>query len=265
MKRPKRADINVERAEELAKISPELAKEVLLGPVSNAAARRKTRKRSQPKPQQTSIVDRVEEEIGQRVPPERFRNLIEEPVRVLDWTKDLPGYEDARLSAENAMRRIYAATDAAQVGFESEAPTFDVFFHKVRVGLIRANSLEILRWLQYAQRIGETESYLFIERLADELKNAKKRVPGAPQFNWFRALLARCWMRNGFWLMSDDLIARRVTTIRLKPDGCNRQTITKAVKELGLVKHQDTARAPIVKGFGKDGALIFREGYPPKT
>jgi hypothetical protein len=62
--------------------------------------------------------------------------------------------------------------------------------------------------------------------------------------------------------MSDDLVARVVTTAKLKPVGCNRQTITKAVKELGLLKHGDTARRPIVKDIGKAGVFIFREGYP---
>jgi len=225
--------------------------------VSNAAARRKTRKRGPPKPQQTSIVDRVEEEIGQRVPPELFRNLIGAPVPKLDWTESIEGYEEARLSAENAMRRIYASTDAAQAGFESETPTLDVFFFKVRAGLIKANSSEISRWLQYAQRIGETESYLFIERLADELKNAKKRVPGASEFSEFRARLTTFWMQHGFWLMSDDLIAR-LTHV-------SRQAVAKAVKELKLTKHPDTARAPIVKGLDEKGRFVFREGYPLKA
>jgi len=101
--------------------------------------------------------------------------------------------------------------------------------------------------------------------LADELKNARKRVPGAPQFPQFRAVIASNWMRYGFWLMPDDLVARIATTTKMKPHGCNRQTITKIVKELHLVKHRDTARRPIVKGIGKDGILVFREGYPPKN
>ena len=65
--------------------------------------------------------------------------------------------------------------------------------------------------------------------------------------------------------MSDDLIARVATTIKLKPDGCNRQTITRAVKELGLVKHPDTARAPVVKDLGDKGVFVFRQGYPPPS
>jgi hypothetical protein len=257
MKKPKRADIDVELAAKFAKVAPELAKKVLLQPASDVAARRKTRKRRQPKPRQTGIVDRVVEEIGQRVPPELFWNLIEEPIPVLGWTKRVAGYEEARVSAENAMRRIYASTDAGQAGFESETPTLDVFFFKVRAGLIKANSSEILRWLQYVQRIGETESYLFIERLADELKNAKKRVPSAPQFSPLRAQVVAGWVQNGFWLMSDDLIARIACV--------SRQTITKAVKELALEKQRDSARRPIVNSLGEDGRFVFREGYPLKT
>jgi len=131
--------------------------------------------------------------------------------------------------------------------------------------LIQADSPKIVETLQYAQRVGRTQSYLFIKRLVEELKSARKRVPGAPQFSKFRALLVAHWMHHGFWLMPDDLIARIATTRKMKPDGCNRQTITKAVKELQLVKHPDTAHRPIVKDFAKGGKLIFRDDYPPKS
>jgi hypothetical protein len=61
--------------------------------------------------------------------------------------------------------------------------------------------------------------------------------------------------------MPDDLIAR----VLPKPfAGFSRQAITRAVEELGLVKHADTARDPVVKGLGDGGEFIFRKGYPPK-
>jgi hypothetical protein len=188
-----------------------------------------------------------------------LRQMILEPVPNLAWTKQLDGYEDAQISAENAIRRIWSGMDAAQAGLKGD-PWLDVCLYKVRAGLLRADSAEVLRCINHAQKIDKAES--FIERLTAELKNAKKRVAGAPQFNQFRAVLTERWVRYGFWLMSDDLIARVVTTIKLKPDGCNRQTITRAVKELRLVKHRDTARQPIVNDLGEGGMFIFREGYP---
>ena len=72
-----------------------------------------------------------------------------------------------------------------------------------------------------------------------------------------RAQVVARWMQNGFWLMSDDLIARIACV--------SRQTITKAVKELALIKHRDSARRPIVKGVDENGVFIFREGYPLKS
>jgi hypothetical protein len=114
--------------------------------------------------------------------------------------------------------------------------------------------------MQHARKIGKAE--WFFHRIAVELKNAKKRVPGAPQFNEFRAFLAATWVGLGFWLMPDDLIAR----VLPKPfAGFSRQAITRAVRELGLVKHPDTARDPIVKGLGDGGVFLFREGYSPKA
>jgi len=264
VKKLKRDNIDIERARALAREYPQLAKKLF-------SVRRKRRKRKQPETQEGTIVGPIEKEIKayeNKQDVRRFRGLVLEPLPTLTWTKNLAGYEDARLSAENAMRRIYTSTDAARVGYEAghpESVLLDVFFHKVRNGLIQADNPKILELLQYAQQVGKTQAYLFIARLADELKNARKRVPGAPQFPPFRALLVTTWVHHGFWLMSDDLIARIATTRKMKPDGCNRQTITKIVKELHLVKHRDTARRPIVKGIGKDGILVFREGYPPKN
>jgi len=260
MKKPKHADIDRESVRCLSKMSPELLKAVLSASF-NEKTKQKTRKQKTPgSSPQGSVVDLVEEEVGQRVPPERFRDLIGEPVQLLDWTKDLPGYEDARLSAENAMRRIYAATDAAHAGFKAGHPVtvlLDRFFYKIRSGSIQSDSSEILDMLRFSQQTGKTEAYLFIQRLADELKNAKRRVPGAVEFSEFRAQLAKLWMREGLWLMSDDLIARIANV--------SRQGVAKAVKELRLVKHPDTPRAPIVNGLDENGVFIFREGYPPKS
>jgi hypothetical protein len=256
VKKLKRDKIDIERARALAREYPQLAKKLF-------SVRRKRRKRKQPETQEGTIVGPIEKEIKgyenkQDVRP--FRGLVLEPLPTLTWTKNLADYEDARLSAENAMRRIYTSTDAARVGYEAghpESVLLDVFFHKVRSGSIQADSSEILEMLRYAQQIGRTEAYLFCERLVDELKNARKRVPGAPQFPPFRALLVRTWVRHGFWLMSDNLIAR-ITHV-------SRQAVAKAFKELALVKHRDTAHRPIVKGVDEKGRFVFRQGHPPKS
>jgi hypothetical protein len=268
MKKTKPDEIDIEQIdiERAAKLLETAASAPL-----HTETRQRRRKRKQPKTEKSSIRDRIEKEINlyeteQDVRP--FRRYILEPPPNLSWTKSLPNYEDARLSAENAMRKIFALTDSANIAFEAghpESVRLDVFFGKVRIGWIQADSPKIVEMLQYAQVVGRTQSYLFIERLADELKNARKRVAGAPQFSEFRALLVTHWMHHGFWLMPDDLIARIATTRKMKPDGCNRQTITKAVKELQLVKHPDTAHRPIVKDFAKGDKLIFRDGYPPKS
>jgi len=268
MKKAKPDEIDIEQIdiERAAKLLETAAAAPL-----HTETRQRRRKRKHSKTEESSIRDRIEKEIKlyeteQDVRP--FGTYILEPPPDLSWTKSLPKYEEARLSAENAMRKIFALTDAAHIGFEaghSESVLLDVFFGKVRIGLIQADSPKIVETLQYAQRVGRTQSYLFIKRLVEELKSARKRVPGAPQFSKFRALLVAHWMHHGFWLMPDDLIARIATTRKMKPDGCNRQTITKAVKELQLVKHPDTAHRPIVKDFAKGGKLIFRDGYPPKS
>ena len=194
-----------------------------------------------------------------------FQRYIEEPLPTLTWTKDLDGYKQAWLSAENAMRRIYAQTAPAMPGFEAghpESVALDVFFFKVRSDWIQADGSEIVDMLVWAQQKGKMQAYFFIERLADDLKNARKRVPDAAQFNEFRTAVAVNWLRYGFWLMSDDLIASVATTAKFRRLGCNRQTISRAVKELRLMKHRHSARQPIITGCGEGGVFIFRKGYP---
>ena len=197
------------------------------------------------------------------LPPQKEEASFLEPLPILAWTRGLQGYEDARISVDNALTRIWDATDAVRAIREAGNPWLNVCLYKIRAGLLPADSPEILRCVQHAQRMGEAE--WFFDRVAAELKNAKKRkkrVPGAPQVSQLRALLAATWLRYGLWLMPDDLIAR---VLPMPAGGCSRQAITRAVKELGLVKHPDTARAPIVKDLGPGGVFIFREGYPPKT
>jgi hypothetical protein len=236
-------------------------------PSSDKSVKRKTRKqKKQTQSQRKRVSDHIYQELER---PNSFalaearrvlRDAILEPLPKLAWTKEgLEGYEDARISAENALRRIWAATNAARAGREGDS-WLDVCLYKIGAGLVRADSPEILHCVQHAQKIGKGE--WFIDRVAVELKNAKKRVPGAPQFNEFRAFLAVTWVKFGFWLMPDDLIAR----VLPKPfAGFSRQAITRAVNELGLVKHWDTEREPIVKGLGEGGVFVFRRGYPPKA
>jgi hypothetical protein len=216
-----------------------------------------------------SVVERIVNElIGRGVCP-IFEALIEEPVQKLVWTKSLEGYKDARLSAADALLRLFVATDAARAGFECEHPTIDVFLFKIGAGLIKSDSPEINDMLEHAQSVGKAD--YFIKQLAIKFDNAKKRVVRkygefeisgtcVSDLNYFRTMLTSGWIKWGFWLMSDETIASVVNTAKLKPAGCNRQTITKAVKELGLLKHQET----IVKGIGENSVFIFEDGYPPK-
>jgi len=109
VKKSKREDIDIELAAKFVEQYPELARKVFSRPAPDAVARRKTRRRKQPKTRESSIVDRLEKEIGDYETGQyvrRFQDYILEPPPELSWTKDLVGYEDARLSAENAMRKI---------------------------------------------------------------------------------------------------------------------------------------------------------------
>jgi len=123
VKKLKRDNIDIELARALAREYPQLAKKLFSVPTPGAIARRKRRKRKHAETQEGTIVGRIEKEIKgyenkQDVRP--FRGLVLEPLPKLTWTKNLVGYEDARFSAENAMRRIYASTAASGAGFEAD-------------------------------------------------------------------------------------------------------------------------------------------------
>jgi len=238
----------------------ELLKAVKSQPLQiQAQQKKKKRTKRESNQKQSSLTDSIYEELeqpgfGYAEARRLLSDLILEPLPKLASTKALPGYNDARISAENAMRRIWEGTEAARAGREGD-PWLGVGLFLVRVGLIDIHSSGFLRLMLHAQKIGKAQ--WFIERLTDELKNARKRVPGAAQFSRFRALLVRTWMHYGFWLMSDNLIAR-LTHV-------SRPAVAKAVKELALVKHRDSVGRPIVKSLDKDGRFVFREGYPLKT
>ena len=218
---------------------------------------RKRKKRSNQNP--SSVTSQIYEELQQpgfalTEARRLLSGLVLEPSPELACIKELPGYNEARLSAENAIGWIYAGTEAASAGRQGN-PWLDVCLYKVRARLLQADSPEILRCVQHAQRIGKAE--WFIEQLAAGFKKAGRRVPHAHRFSPLRAFLAHAWMSNCIWLMPDGVIA--------SCSNISREAVRKAVKELKLVKHPETARAPIVKGVDKGGRPIFRGDYPPKV
>jgi hypothetical protein len=69
--------------------------------------------------------------------------------------------------------------------------------------------------------------------------------------------LAALWVSALFWLMSDRLIAEFLSRKGIRT---TRQTVSQAVLQMGLTKHEP----PIVKSIGESFQLRFVEGYPPK-
>jgi len=208
----------------------------------------------------------------------RIESLVELPVGKLLWTRGLEGYEAARLSAANALVRLQAETDAMQAGFESASPKLDSTLYRLGAGIIDANDPEVVDAFTLAQRLGKGAD--FAKRLAAKVQNASKRVPlvypapdgerldgtEAADANPFRVFLAMKWLSVAFWLMSDETISRVLSALKLPPRPnsptaiCNRQTVTGAVKEMGLVKHAET----LVKGIGAKGVFILKDGYLPR-
>jgi hypothetical protein len=188
------------------------------------------------------------------------------------WTRALSGYEAAFNSAVSAVHRSWAATQAAAAGHKSKNPWLDVFLLQIRAGIIKRGDPIIQEAIRIADKYGFTGNIR--ERIAEEFHNAEKRVPkeycdqetGNSLFydlNWFRTIIAGFWVGALFWLMPDWLIAdflrkKKGLPPRIK---CNRQTISEAVKQMGLVKHDP----PIVKKIGDDFKLLFVEGYAPKS
>jgi hypothetical protein len=201
------------------------------------------------------------------------RLSVPDPPAEYAWTRDLPGYEAAKGSAVSAVHLLWAATRAAAAGHNSKTPRLDVFLFQIRAGRIKKGDPRIQEAIKIADRYGFFGNIR--ERIGEEFHNASKRVPreyydqepGNSLFydlNRFRTIIAGCWVYALFWLMPDPLIADFL--LRKKegvPRGikCNRQTISEAVKQMGLHKY----KPPIVKSIGDDFKLFFVEGYPPKS
>ncbi|HEU5246939.1 MAG TPA: hypothetical protein VFU09_07615 [Candidatus Udaeobacter sp.] len=210
---------------------------------------------------------------GQYKSVPQISEAIMGPPKEYAWTTGLPGYKAAWDSVVSALHRLWAATQAAAAGHNSKTSRLDVFLHQIRAGIIKSGDPRIQEAIRIADKYGFFGNIR--ERIAEEFHNAEKRVPkdysdqktGNALFydlNRFRAIIASCWVCALFWLMPDRLIADFL--LRKKkglPPGikCNRQTISEAVKQMGLHKH----KSPIVKSIGADFKLLFVEGYPPKS
>jgi len=196
---------------------------------------------------------------------ERFELMVDKPPMIMGWTMDVPGYVEAMVSAAFALRDLYLATENAR---HLMCSPIDRFLWEMGAGLRQWKDPELPYYIAEAQKLNRPD---IIKELGVKMQNATKRKTveyggydlsrkGFSDLNAFRWLLAKNWTSKMLWLMSDDMIARVVTTIKLKPDGCNRQTISEAVRQMGLVK---CPGKPLVKGIGEKGVFIFAEGYPP--
>jgi len=203
--------------------------------------------------------------------PQLSRAILGPPVEYA-WTRDLPGYGAAHSSALNALHHQWAVGRAAKAGHNSKNPELDVFLHQIRAGIIKRGDPRIEEAIRVGDKYGFSGNIR--ERIAEEFHNAEKRVVkdycgveiGNSLFydlNWFRITLAVLWVGRLFWLMPDRLIANFLLSNKCVPPkfNCNRQTISEAVKQMGLHKQNP----PIVKSIGADFKLLFVEGYPPKS
>jgi hypothetical protein len=205
----------------------------------------------------------------------RIASAVELPIGNLEWTRGLAGYEKARLSAVEALLRMQAETKAMQAGSDSEDTILDNALYKVGAGIIDGDHPEILHAFAHAQSIRAGAD--FIKSLAAKVVNAEKRVPLSYQgvrldgtyacdINPFRACLAKWWLSAGFWLMPDRLIASVLSSLEIKARPncdqvvCNRQTVTRAIKEMGLTKPAGIG----IERIGEKSVLIFKSGYQPQ-
>jgi hypothetical protein len=188
------------------------------------------------------------------------------------WTKTLAGYEDARMSAVNALHRLWASGQAAAAGHNSKTPRVDIFLFQIRAGRIDKNDPSIPKMIDCAEKHGFPCNIR--ERIIEEFHNAEKRVGKRYcgvnianslfyDLNFFRMVLAVNWVGLLFWLMPDRLIADFLSSHNFVPEdyNCNRQTISEAIKQMRLLK----SKPPIVKSIGSNFRWFFTEGYPPKT
>jgi hypothetical protein len=191
---------------------------------------------------------------------------VSPPIEQLCWTRCLPDFQEAADSAKDAMIQLFAATQALQAGHNSDSPVIDRFLFEIRSRMISiTDDSQTHGIISPALKIGRTEIF---KEIADAQNAARKRgtvkfgpfdvsQTGLSDFNWFRGTLAMCWVKYGFWLTRDEVIASVITTVGMKPLGCNRQTINRAVGELDLYRR----KTPPIVGIGKGGRFEFSEEF----
>jgi hypothetical protein len=204
---------------------------------------------------------------GECKPVPQLSVTIPGPPLAYAWTRDLGGYEAARMSAVNALHREWASGQAAAAGHSSKTPEIDEFLFLIRAGRIKKGDPVIEEAINVADKRGYSGNIR--ERIVQELHNAEKRVPKdfcdfnvSKSFfydlNWFHMTLAALWVRCLFWLMPDALIVDFLLRKKAGPP-TTRQAVSQAVLQMGLVKHEPL----LVKSIGRGFELVFVEGYPP--
>ena len=183
----------------------------------------------------------------------------------LAWTADLPGYEAARLSARKAVFATFTNTQSV-AATDKINPVIEDFLHRIRCGMLKESDPELVCIKALAPKRH------FIRRAINEaFKTARKRVKQKAfhgfdssqtlfaDVNLFRlGVLAQGWLCDLFWMMSDKTIADCIQRRHLKDGGCNRNTVTRIIKEMALKK------GPLlVKGVSKENQLVFHTDYVP--
>jgi hypothetical protein len=243
---------------------------------SKSPKKRKRRKKSAGRPTSNKISDAIIAEmkslgIGVTNLPFAFKGIgsseyhIVEPIRLQPltrehrWTADLPGFEEAQLSARNAIMFLVAQTEAMRCSFEADSAYIEQLLFSIRAGLIGPADNRIIELIRHAQQIGKGRTiYRGIDAALHDAERRKRKGTVLFDLNTFRLTLAYFWIGFLFWLMSDGNIAAFIANLdsSLK---CDPSSVTKARKDLRLIKSERL----LVKAVGKNFHWTFVSGYPP--
>lgn len=201
-----------------------------------------------------------------------------------NWIKALPGYTEARESANAAFLGLYNRTKDARTGLGKHGAEFkyDLGKHLVGIGFIdeeksaaengmpfpvAPNSIdEVVKLGSDVRGKGTLREVREATHNFEKLKDPRPRL--LRDMNWTRALIAIFWMNKNLWLMSDQMISAWYFRLHLllRSEACAqnevanaasrpivRGTVTKAVSELGLRKF----RTPLVKRILSWDRFVF--------
>lgn len=176
----------------------------------------------------------------------------------LDWTFDLLGFDQAHVSAWDALEELMLGLKMNRAEVEGPAP---LFLEKLRAGWCVDNSKEMIEAIPdlIAAYPGDWR-----KRIDDAIYDSKRRGlgkrptqhPGFSDINQLRWSLCMKWTEAALWLLSTRQIAEKMS--KILEEEVTVDSVKMAIRDLRLVRGDQEIREAVARltKWAEDNALM---------